>query len=102
MKDHLVNVGPSGNIVFSPTSLSVNVGDNINFRFDSNGHNVRQTIGNSCTFNNTGFKSPNSPNTDPSGSTYTYNIPSSDAGITIFCACGPHWYPYYFYIKIFK
>eukprot|EP01091_Cochliopodium_minus_P016064 TRINITY_DN5900_c0_g1_i1.p1 TRINITY_DN5900_c0_g1~~TRINITY_DN5900_c0_g1_i1.p1 ORF type:complete len:142 (-),score=36.17 TRINITY_DN5900_c0_g1_i1:41-466(-) len=85
-----VIVAPNGNLVFDPTSLNVRVGDTIFFKFNSSGHNVRETIGNTCVFNLNGFKSPAAPDAQAPGSTYSFLVGSAQFDKTIYTACGFH------------
>ena len=84
-------VGPNAVNVFSPTTLTLNVGDIISFQFNSSGHNVRETVGDTCFFAADGFRSPAVPNVDAPGTVYNLEVTTSQKGKTIYCACGTHW-----------
>ena len=52
---YTIIVGPNGLDIFEPASLNnLKVGDVLIFNFNSSGHNVRETNGDSCNYNSNG------------------------------------------------
>jgi len=86
---HTVHVGPSETFTFSPSSLTINVGDTVQWVWDSDVHTV--TSGAECTADGM-FCSPNDTNcasgtTSNAGATYEHTF--TTAG-TFSYFCTPH------------
>lgn len=84
-----VNVGPNGNLVFSPATATLHAGDTVKWVWQSGGHTV--TSGTGCAADNA-FCSPNdqgcgSGATSNSGATYSRTFTQSGS-FDYFCA--PH------------
>ncbi len=88
---HTVEVGPSGMLVFSPSDLTINVGDTVLWKWSSSGHNV--VSGSDCTADSQ-FCSPSDNGCDQSalsskGATYQHTFTAAGT-YPYFCSahCG--------------
>jgi plastocyanin len=84
---YTVHVGPSGTFTYSPSSLTIKVGDSVKWVFDTSGHTV--TSGTSCTADGR-FCSPNDTNcasgaTSGAGATYQHTFKTAGT-FRYFCA----------------
>lgn len=86
---HMVTVGPNGNTIFDPASLTIAVGDTVQWTWGSSGHSV--TSGSNCAADGK-FCSPNDTNCaagTTSGQNATYTHTFTAAG-TYPYFCTPH------------
>jgi len=85
---HMVTVGPGGDTVFSPSTLTIHVGDTVQWTWASTGHNV-VSGGSDCVADNQ-FCSPNDSNCAgtpllSSGTTYSHTF-TAEGTFPYFCA----------------
>ena len=84
---HTVVVGPDGEFTFSPSSLTIHVGDTVQWTWSSSGHNV--VSGSDCTADDQ-FCSPNDSNCaqaplSGSGTTYSHTF-TAEGTYPYFCS----------------